>query len=87
MYYQYYYFKIKRTKEGDGDARAAHDPVGRASGGHALAAARMRWSASWSSPASSPAQRLHQMRQRTTDMQLRGCKRGKGPTVLQEGQV
>ena len=30
------------TKEGDGDARAAHDPAGRASGGHALAPARMR---------------------------------------------
>ena len=36
------FFKIKRTKEGDGDARAAHDPAGRASGGHALAPARMR---------------------------------------------
>ena len=32
-------------------------------------------------------QRLHQMRQRTADMKLRGRKRGKGPTVLQEGQV
>ena len=36
------FFKIKRTKEGDGDARAAHDPADRASGGHALAPARMR---------------------------------------------
>ena len=29
-------------------------------------------------------QRLHQMSHRTTDMQLRGCRRGKGTIVLHE---